>query len=329
MNNLLIIAKKHVHWFDWSRSNGKFLHLLRIINTTLKYHPKQGYGMAKNLALKATSSTVYVHDVNESAVQRITTEFPNLKVVRSATELAEKASTVITMLPESSHVECVYNELLPSIDSSSLLVDSSTIDATVSRSIAEKVHAKGGFAFDAPVSGGTLGADAGTLTFMVGAPSTEAFDLIKPTLQLMGKNVIYCGTNGSGQVAKLCNNMLLGISMIGVSEAMYLGTKLGMDAKLLASILNNSTGRCWSSDTYNPFPGVIESAPASREYKGGFSNKLMAKDLRLAMKAAQDCQVNPDLGNLASEVYQKLSTTKDFDSLDFSSVFKVRVRWLS
>jgi 3-hydroxyisobutyrate dehydrogenase len=278
--------------------------------------------MAKNLALKSTGP-VYVFDLNQAALQRITTEFPNVKTVRSPAELAEHASTVITMLPESSHVESVYDALLPSVDSDSLLIDSSTIDATVSRAVAAKVAEKHGLAFDAPVSGGTLGADAGTLTFMVGAPSTEAFDRIKPTLSLMGKNVIYCGDNGTGQVAKLCNNMLLGISMIGVSEAMHLGTKLGMDAKLLASILNNSTGRCWSSDTYNPYPGVIPTAPASREYTGGFSNKLMAKDLRLAMKAAEGCKTNPTLGSKASEVYQQLSTTKDFDSLDFSSVFKV------
>lgn len=278
--------------------------------------------MAKNLALKATS-TVYVYDLNEAAVKRISAEYPHVKSVRSPAELAEYSSTVITMLPESAHVESVYEALLPSVDSTSLLVDSSTIDASVSRAVAEKVAAKGGLAFDAPVSGGTLGADAGTLTFMVGAPTTEAFDLIKPTLSLMGKNVIYCGTNGSGQVAKLCNNMLLGISMIGVSEAMNLGTKLGMDPKLLASILNTSTGRCWSSDTYNPYPGVIPTAPASREYTGGFSNKLMAKDLRLAMKAAEGCQTKPELGTMASDIYQKLSTTKDFDSLDFSSVFKV------
>jgi 3-hydroxyisobutyrate dehydrogenase len=282
--------------------------------------------MAKNLALKSTAP-VYVFDLNQAALQRITAEFPNVKTVRSPAELAEHASTVITMLPESSHVETVYDALLPSIDSDSLLIDSSTIDATVSRQVAAKVAEKHGLAFDAPVSGGTLGADAGTLTFMVGAPSTEAFDRIKPTLSLMGKNVIYCGENGTGQVAKLCNNMLLGISMIGVSEAMHLGTKLGMDAKLLASILNNSTGRCWSSDTYNPYPGVIPTAPASREYTGGFSNKLMAKDLRLAMKAAEGCNANPALGTKASEVYQQLSTTKDFDSLDFSSVFKVKLKF--
>lgn len=279
--------------------------------------------MAKNLALKS-AAPVYVFDLNQAALQRITAEFPNVKTVRSPAELAEHASTVITMLPESSHVESVYDALLPSVDSDSLLIDSSTIDATVSRAVAAKVAEKQGLAFDAPVSGGTLGADAGTLTFMVGAPSTEAFDRVKPTLSLMGKNVVYCGDNGAGQVAKLCNNMLLAISMIGVSEAMHLGTKLGMDGKLLASILNTSTGRCWSSDTYNPYPGVIPTAPASRDYTGGFSNKLMAKDLRLAMKAAEDCKANPALGAEASEVYQKLSTTKDFDSLDFSSVFKVK-----
>jgi 3-hydroxyisobutyrate dehydrogenase len=157
---------------------------------------------------------------------------------------------------------------------------------------------------------------------MVGAPSIEDFDQVKPTLSMMGKNVIYCGENGTGQVAKLCNNMLLAVSMIGVSEAMFLGAKLGMDPKLLASILNTSTGRCWSSDTYNPYPGVIPTAPSSKEYKGGFSNKLMAKDLRLAMKAAESCKARPDLGTRASDIYQMLSTTKDFDSLDFSSIFK-------
>ncbi|KAG2207184.1 hypothetical protein INT47_012237 [Mucor saturninus] len=278
--------------------------------------------MAKNLALKATS-TVYVYDINEAALQRISTEYPNLQVVRSVSELAEKTSTVITMLPESAHVEKVYEALLPNLDGSSRLIDSSTIDASVSKAVAEKVAEKGGSAFDAPVSGGTLGADAGTLTFMVGAPSTQAFETVKPVLSLMGKNVIYCGQNGSGQVAKLCNNMLLGISMIGVSEAMHLGTQLGMDPHLLASILNNSTGRCWSSDTYNPYPGVIPTAPASRDYTGGFSNKLMAKDLRLAMKAAEKCNTTPELGTMASKVYEKLSTTKNFDTLDFSSVFKV------
>ncbi|EPB84656.1 hypothetical protein HMPREF1544_08599 [Mucor circinelloides 1006PhL] len=324
---MVLITKSRAVLFMLQRQNG-----LRFMSTANERKSsvgliglgQMGYGMAKNLALK-NSGPVYVFDLNQAAIQRITQEFPNVKTVRDISELGEKTSTVITMLPEHTHVESVYEQLLPTVDGDSVLVDSSTIDASVSRKVAEKVAQKGGLAFDAPVSGGTLGADAGTLTFMVGSPSEEAFDQVKPVLQQMGKNVIYCGVNGSGQVAKLCNNMLLGISMIGVSEAMHLGTKLGMDPHLLASILNNSTGRCWSSDTYNPYPGVIPTAPASREYQGGFSNKLMAKDLRLAMKAAESCDASPQLGTLATNVYQKLCTTKDFESLDFSSVFK----WIS
>lgn len=158
---------------------------------------------------------------------------------------------------------------------------------------------------------------------MVGAPSEESFNKIKPTLSMMGRNVVYCGANGTGQVAKLCNNMLLAISMIGVSEAMMLGVRLGMDPKLLANIINSSSGRCWSSETYNPHPGVLPNAPASRDYQGGFANKLMAKDLRLAMKAAMDSETNPILGTVAAQVYGDLSSTKEFGTLDFSSVYKV------
>lgn len=169
---------------------------------------------------------------------------------------------------------------------------------------------------------GTVGAEAGTLTFMVGAPSVADFEHIKPTLSMMGRNVVYCGANGTGQIAKLCNNMLLAISMIGVSEAMLLGTRLGMDPKLLGGIINTSSGRCWSSDTYNPHPGVIPNAPAGRDYKGGFSNKLMAKDLRLAMKAALDSHTNPVLGTTAAQLYNQLANAEDFGTLDFSSVYK-------
>lgn len=158
---------------------------------------------------------------------------------------------------------------------------------------------------------------------MVGAPSTESFEKIKPTLALMGRNVVYCGANGTGQVAKLCNNMLLAISMIGVSEAMLLGARLGMDPLLLASIINSSSGRCWSSDTNNPHPGVLPNAPASRDYQGGFSTKLMAKDLRLAMKAASDSNTNPVLGSISAQIYNDLATLGDYGTLDFSSVYKV------
>lgn len=172
-------------------------------------------------------------------------------------------------------------------------------------------------------SAGILGAEAATLTFMVGSPTTQDFEFAKPILSRMGKNVVHCGLNGNGQVAKICNNMLLGISMIAVAETMQLGVRMGMDPKLLAGILNTSSGRCWSSDTYNPCPGVIPTAPASREYKGGFGNQLMAKDLRLAVNAANEVKSTILLGALAQQVYNQVSNTEGYERLDFSSVFKV------
>ncbi|KAG1314504.1 hypothetical protein G6F64_001414 [Rhizopus arrhizus] len=283
-----------------------------------------GSGMAKNLAMKSTKP-VYIYDINQKAIERLTSEFPQLKPAKDPQEIARQASTIITMLPETSHVEKVYADILNEVDTSHLLVDSSTIDAQAARELAKRFVTKGTLFFDAPVSGGVGGAQAGTLTFMVGSPSTEAFEKIKPVLSWMGKNVTYCGASGAGQIAKVCNNMLLSIHMIGVSEALLLGTKLGMDPKLLTSILNTSTGKCWSSEVSNPYPGVIPTAPASREYQDGFSNKLMAKDLRLAMKAASDCGVTPELGTMSSKVFQTLASDKEYDSLDFSSVFK----WLS
>ncbi|RUP46189.1 3-hydroxyisobutyrate dehydrogenase [Jimgerdemannia flammicorona] len=163
---------------------------------------------------------------------------------------------------------------------------------------------------------------------MVGAASPADFDTAKPILSRMGKNVIYCGLSGNGQVAKICNNMLLGVSMVAVAETMQLGVRMGMDPKLLANILNTSTGRCWSSDTYNPCPGVIPTAPASREYQGGFGNQLMAKDLRLAVNAAIEAKSTIFMGTLAQQVYNQVSNTDGYERLDFSSVFKVSC-WVS
>ncbi|CAO3612419.1 unnamed protein product [Cunninghamella blakesleeana] len=283
---------------------------------------QMGQGMAKNLAEKS-KGTVIVYDVNKASIQSILDKYPHVKAAKSAEEVAEKASAVLTMLPASKHVEHVYKTLEKVIEKDHLLIDSSTIDAQVAQQVASTiVEGKGALAFDAPVSGGTVGATNGTLTFMVGAPSKESFENTKPILSLMGKNVIYCGKNGTGQIAKLCNNMLLGISMVGVAETMLLGAKLGMDPILLASIINNSTGRCWSSDTNNPYPGVIPTAPSARGYQGGFSNKLMAKDLGLAMQAAENANTNPALGTMVAQLYSHLSTTENFDSLDFSSVYK-------
>ena len=202
-----------------------------------------------------------------------------------------------------------------------LLIDSSTIDPLSAREVATLATAKGNPMLDAPVSGGTGGAAAGTLTFMVGG-SASVFDQALPILSAMGKNVVHCGSAGNGQVAKIANNMLLGISMVGVAEAMALGVTLGMDAKVLAGIINTSSGRCWSSEINNPFPGVLENAPASRGYSGGFGTDLMLKDLGLATEAAKHARQPVVLGAAAQQLYQTFSLQGN-GSLDFSAIIKL------
>ena len=171
---------------------------------------------------------------------------------------------------------------------------------------------------DAPVSGGVGGAEAGTLTFMVGGEQAD-YERLKPVLQHMGKNIAHCGASGNGQVAKICNNMMLAIEMIATSEGMTLASKLGMDPKVFASIVNTSSGRCWSSDTYNPYPGVLENVPASRGYSGGFGVDLMLKDLTLVTDAAKNAKHAVLLGAVAQQVYQKHSVD-GHGAKDFSSV---------
>ena len=177
---------------------------------------------------------------------------------------------------------------------------------------------------DAPVSGGTTGAQAATLTFMVGG-SADDLQYAQPILQAMGKNITHCGDSGNGQVAKVANNMLLGISMVGVAEAMALGVALGMDAKVLAGIINTSSGRCWSSEINNPYPDVLENAPASRGYSGGFGSDLMLKDLGLATEAARLSKQPVMLGAAAQQLYQAFSL-QGHGSLDFSAIIKLYLK---
>ncbi|CAO3669839.1 unnamed protein product [Umbelopsis ramanniana] len=288
---------------------------------------QMGYNMANNLALKAGRPLI-VHDVVESTLDKFKDANKDVQIAATPAELADRVGTIITMLPASPHVKEVYfgtDGVLQGLAKDTMVIDSSTIDALVAKELASAIVEKGAVALDAPVSGGILGAAAGTLTFMVGAGSEADFEKAKPLLELMGKNIVYCGANGNGQVAKICNNMLLGISMIAVSETMQLGIRMGMDPKLLANILNTSSGRCWSSDTYNPCPDVIPNTPACKGYTGGFGNTLMAKDLRLAMNAAQESNSTVLMGALASQVYNRVSNEKEYRGLDFSSVFK----WLS
>ena len=237
-----------------------------------------GGPMALNL-LKAGHS-LCVFDLVPSSVETLVQA--GAQACSSPADVAKQdIEVLVTMLPASVHVRSVYlgdEGILQAIKPSVLLIDSSTIDPQTAREVAAAAQKQGNPMLDAPVSGGTGGAQAGTLTFMVGG-SEEDYTRAQAILSAMGKNIVYCGGAGNGQVAKIANNMLLGISMIGAAEAMNLGVSLGMDPKILAGIINTSSGRCWSSEVYNPYPGVVETAPASRNYSGGFGADLMLKDL--------------------------------------------------
>ena len=228
---------------------------------------------------------------------------------------------MITMLPAAVHVRSVWlgeDGVLAGIGKGVPAVDCSTIDPQTARDVAAAAAKQGVAMADAPVSGGTGGATAGTLTFMVGA-TPELFATLQPVLAQMGRNIVHCGEVGTGQIAKICNNLLLAISMVGVSEAMALGDALGIDTSVLAGIINSSTGRCWSSEMYNPWPGIVETAPASRGYTGGFGAELMLKDLGLATEAARQAHQPVVLGAVAQQLYQAMSQRGD-GGKDFSAI---------
>jgi len=279
-----------------------------------------GAPMARNL-LKA-GHALMVYDVVQRNVDAL--KAAGAGAARSAARAADEAELVITMLPSSPHVKTVYlgnDGVLAGVAPGVTLIDSSTIDPHTAREVAVLAAQHGNPMADAPVSGGTGGAEAGTLTFMVGGDA-GVFEKIAPVLRHMGKNIVHCGESGTGQVAKICNNLLLGISMIGVSEAMNLGAALGIDAKVLAGIINTSSGRCWSSDTYNPYPGVMENVPAARGYTGGFGADLMLKDLGLAVDAAKLSKQPVVLGALAQQLYQMLSA-QGAGGQDFSAIINL------
>ena len=277
-----------------------------------------GAPMAHNL-LKA-GHQLSVFDLNAAAVENLVGA--GALPVDSPTAIAQgNAELIITMLPAAAHVKGVYlgaNGLIAHSRVGVMLIDCSTIDPHSAREVAKAAAEHGNPMLDAPVSGGTGGAAAGTLTFMVGGSDPD-FDHAQPILAAMGKNIVHCGAAGNGQVAKVANNMLLGISMIGVAEAMALGVALGMDAKTLAGVINTSSGRCWSSDTYNPFPGVLDNVPSSRGYSGGFGSDLMLKDLGLATEAAKQVRQPVILGALAQQLYQSFSA-QGHGGLDFSAI---------
>jgi 3-hydroxyisobutyrate dehydrogenase len=262
-----------------------------------------------------------------SADARVRVSEAGVCVVDTAEQAIVGASVVISMLPASRHVEGLYlgeGGLLAMLDASVRVIDCSTIAPESARKVAKASAQRGISLIDAPVSGGTAGATNATLTFMVGG-ELDAVSAAKPVLAAMGKNIFHAGGSGAGQVAKVCNNMLLAIHMIGSAEALNLGVNLGLDATVLSDIMKQSSGDNWSLQKYNPMPGVMDAVPASRDYSGGFGSDLMLKDLGLAEEAALGAQVPIPLGGLARQLYA-LHSASGQGSLDFSSILRMLQR---
>ncbi|MBS3805401.1 MAG: 3-hydroxyisobutyrate dehydrogenase [Oleiphilaceae bacterium] len=276
-----------------------------------------GSPMASNLVKAGHNLTVF--DLSEPAISDLVAQ--GAKSAESARQAAASADCVITMLPAGHHVEAVYlgdSGLLASLSSETLVIDSSTIAPEVARKVAEAAVAKGITFMDAPVSGGVGGAKAGTLTFICGGEQ-KAFDRSRPILEGMGKNIFHAGPHGAGQVAKICNNMLLAILMSGTSEALALGVKNGLDPAVLSEIMKQSSGGNWALNVYNPWPGVMEGVPASKGYQGGFLVDLMNKDLGLAMENAVTNKAPVPMGALARNLFA-LHGAQGSGGLDFSSI---------
>ena len=277
-----------------------------------------GGGMAANLAKAGHEVTAF--DLVEAALARA--EEHGCKRAGSAAEAVKKAEAVVTMLPAGKHVREVYeSSVIGTAPKSAILIDCSTIDVATAREEIGKAGAHGYEMVDAPVSGGIAAADAGTLTFMVGGQEA-AFKRAEPFLSQMGKTVIHAGGPGSGQAAKICNNMLLGASMVATCETFVMAKKLGLDPQTFFDISSKASGQCWSMTTYCPVPGVGPETPADRDYEGGFASALMLKDLRLAMEAAQSVDAYTPMGSAAEELYARFAELGGAGK-DFSAIIKM------
>lgn len=278
-----------------------------------------GLPMAKNLAAQHDVVGFDLSDEAKAALTRAGGQ-------PADTIAAAVADTdiIVSMLPAGAHVTAVYTEadgVLAHAKPGTLLIDSSTIDVDTARAVSAKAQAAGFDMVDAPVSGGVGGAAAGTLTFMVGGTGA-AFAAAKPILELMGQNIFHAGGSGNGQVAKICNNMLLGISMIGTAEAFHLGEKLGLDAQTLFDISSTASGQCWSMTSYCPAPGPVPSSPANNDYQAGFTAAMMLKDLVLAQEASSSADAATPMGQRATELYTQMAEA-GHDGLDFSGIMKM------
>jgi 3-hydroxyisobutyrate dehydrogenase len=278
-----------------------------------------GGGMAANLV--RAGHEVRAFDLSEAALAKA--ESNGCTRAGSAAEAVADAEAVVTMLPAGKHVRDVYGTaVIGTAPTSALLIDCSTIDVVTAREEIEKAAAAGYAMVDAPVSGGIAAAEGGTLTFMVGG-SDEGFERARDILEKMGKAVIHAGGPGSGQAAKICNNMLLGASMIATCETFVLAQKLGLDPQTFFDIASKASGQCWSMTSYCPLPGVGPQTPADRDYEGGFAAALMLKDLRLAMEAAQGVDAYTPMGSHAEELYTRFAEALGGGGKDFSGIIKM------
>jgi 3-hydroxyisobutyrate dehydrogenase len=276
-----------------------------------------GGPMVRNLIKAGHRVTVF--DLAPAAVERCVAA--GAVAAASAVRATRERDIVITMLPAGRHVHEVYlgaNGILAAARPDTLMIDSSTIDVAAAREVGAAAASAGLPMIDAPVSGGVGGAEAATLTFMVGGPDA-AFARAKPILETMGKTIVHAGPSGSGQAAKICNNMILGISMIGVCEAFVLAEKLGLDRQKLFDISSKSSGQCWSLTSYCPVPGPVPTSPANRDYAAGFTADMMLKDLRLSQDAAATAHAATALGAHAAQLYEMFAGSgrgaKDFSGI--------------
>jgi 3-hydroxyisobutyrate dehydrogenase len=276
-----------------------------------------GGGMAANLA--RAGHEIRAFDLSEDAVARAVGH--GCTAAPSARAAAHGADAIVTMLPAGTHVATAYGEtLFAAASPHAILIDCSTIDVATARQVGETAAEKGLMMVDAPVSGGTAAADAGTLTFMVGGPEA-AFAAAKPILEHMGKAVIHAGGPGMGQAAKICNNMILGATMVATAEAFVLAEKLGLDAQTFFDISSKASGQSWSMTSYCPVPGPVPTSPANRDYTGGFASALMLKDLKLALAAAAAAGASVPMGAQAESLYQMFANNGG-GGQDFSAIIK-------
>ncbi|GAA6162464.1 3-hydroxyisobutyrate dehydrogenase [Pelagimonas sp. KU-00592-HH] len=269
-----------------------------------------GGPMAANLAKAGHEVTGF--DMAEVAIDGVT-------MAASGTEAAKGADVVITMLPNGQILRAVAGDIIPAMEKGAALVDCSTVDVDSARAVAEQAAEAGLLSVDAPVSGGVGGAAGGTLTFMAGG-SAEAFAKAEPLFDIMGQKAVHCGEAGAGQAAKICNNMILGVTMIATCEAFALADKLGLDRQKMFDVVSTSSGYSWTMNAYCPAPGVGPQSPSDNDYKPGFASELMLKDLRLSQQAAESADADTPMGQIATALYEQFVESEDGLGMDFSAM---------